>query len=416
MSEEYKNTAYTLSVIIGLGVSLLMVLSSGLIANIIVGEELKYPLMIMASTIFLNGMISMYLSWMNRQLHFLKAGLIRLISFVISSIIAIMMALYGYGFYGILFKAVASSLLTLLISILVVDTKFSFCYNRNYAKSIVNFGGWLTASVIVNNISAQIDRLMMSRLLSVGSLGAYNRPKEFIIQISTRINGIFDTTLFPILSNIQDRSDSLRNAYIRSQYFMNITAMVISLSLICNSTMIIRLFFGENWINLNNLFQLLTLTLLINTNGRLGDCYLRSLGLVRQQFNLRLFELFLNIVCILIGFNWGVIGVAIGFLFANAILVSVKTFYLSKEIDVSLNVVICNILGAWKFCVFFLPIIAFQHLFSSSSLLIDLLFCAFFVLLIMLFFLVFPSLIGEQYKNLAYRNVKALILSKVLKR
>lgn len=413
LTEEYKNTAYTLSFIIGLVVSLLMVASSGLIANLIVGEKLKYPLMIMASTIFLNGMISIYISWLYRKLFFLRAGLVRLVSFVVSSIIAIILALYGYGFYGILFKAVASSLLTLIISFFIVDTKFFFHYNHRYAKSIVNFGGWLTASVIVNNISTQIDRLLMSRLLSVESLGAYNRPKEFVIQISTRINGIFDSTLFPLLSNIQDQATSLRNAFNRSQYFMNITAMVLTLSLVCNSSLIIRLFFGENWIELKPLFQVISLTLLINTNGRLGDCYLRSLGLVQQQFHLRLFELFLNILFILIGFNFGIMGVAIGFILANTILIIVKLIYLSKKLDLLFSSVINNVIKGWKFGIYFIPIILIQDTVISNTIWSDYFFLIIFIVIMAFLFLVFPSMIGEQYKNYAYYRIKNVIRSKL---
>lgn len=71
--------------------------------------------------------------------------------------------------------------------------------------SIVNFGGWLTLSVVFRNFANQADKLLMSKFLSVASLGAYNRPKEFIDTISTKLNGIFDTALFPILSGIQDQ-------------------------------------------------------------------------------------------------------------------------------------------------------------------------------------------------------------------
>ena len=36
-----------------------------------------------------------------------------------------------------------------------------------------------------------------------------NRTKDFINQISTKLNGVFDTALFPVLSSIQDEPEKL---------------------------------------------------------------------------------------------------------------------------------------------------------------------------------------------------------------
>ena len=112
MSEDFKNTAFTLSVIIGGIASLLLVAVSGLLAQLVVDSQLQIPLMIMAITIFFNGMVSVNFSWMRRYLHFLRAGIIMLVAHVISSIIAIIMAYEGYGYYSILGKVVISSCLT----------------------------------------------------------------------------------------------------------------------------------------------------------------------------------------------------------------------------------------------------------------------------------------------------------------
>ena len=415
MTEEFKNTAFTLSIVVSGFVALLLLILSGPIANAIVGETLHYPLMLMATTIFFNGMISVNFGWLRRNLHFLKVGAIQLIAFIISSIIAILMAIDGYGFYAILFKFVASSLLTLIISFFFVGTKFRIGITRQHIKPIVHFGGWLTASVIIHNISSQIDRLLMSRLLSVEALGAYNRPKEFILQIGTRINGIFDTALFPVLSSIQDNLESLRNAFNRSQYFMNICSMALALSFICNAGLMIRIFFGEQWIDLKPIFQIIALTLIFNINGRLGDCYLRSLGFVQQQFNLRVFELIVDIICILIGFRFGIMGVAIGFLIGNIILICTKTIYLAWKMNISIRDIVNNVLGGWAYGFYFLPLIIVQYSIMPETWSSDILSAILFSILMVILFLIWPKLIGHQYEKEGVNRLRSFILTKIQK-
>lgn len=406
MSEEYKNTAFSLSLIIGVSIALLMCLTSGFIANLIMGDKtLQVPLMLMSVTIIFHGLISINISWMQRHLKFIKAGFIKLASFVLSSAIAIYLAWDGYGFYAILVRAILSSFLVFIISYLLVGTKFKFVLHRGYISSIASYGGWLTASVIVRNFAQQTDRLLMSRLLSVSALGAYNRPKEFITQIAKYLNGIFDTALFPVLSSIQDNKQSLRNAFNSSQYYMNMFSMFIALSFICNSFLLIRIFLGEEWLDLNTIFILLSLSVVFNVNGRLGDCYLRSLAMVKQQTFFRIFQLFINVVAMLIGYQWGIVGVAISFVTASFLNILIKTIYISLKLDIPVRKTALNIFDSWRYSVFFIPIIVVENLINNHSVTINILFAVIFILVVFFVFLLYPKLVGTKYKNEAYAKV-----------
>ena len=132
---------------------------------------------------------------------------------IITSAIAILLAHLEFGFYAIVTRAVLSSILTLILSFIIVHPNYRIAIAKDKFKEIFNFSGWLTASVIIRNLSQQIDRLMLSNFTTAEVLGAYNRPKEFVTQISTKLNNIFDTALFPVLSSIQDSPQSLINAF-----------------------------------------------------------------------------------------------------------------------------------------------------------------------------------------------------------
>lgn len=210
---------------------------------------------------------------MYRRLEFLQVGMVNFLALLISSIIAIALAFKGMGFESILSKAIIHSLVATVLSFIMAKTKYQFQIKRKDVSSIVGFGGWLTLSVILRNFATQADKLLMSRFLSVASLGAYNRPKEFINTISMKLNGIFDTALFPILSGIQDQEDSVRNAYYTSLYYMNIFSMLMALAFIFNGSLLIRLFFGTQWLELLPVFTILSLSLVFNIDGRLCDCF-----------------------------------------------------------------------------------------------------------------------------------------------
>ena len=193
LDKSYINSAFTLSLIFGGAMSICLFFGANTISGIIGDIEVAVPLMIMSVTLLINSVVSVNISLMQRNLAFLKIGVVTLSALIITSAIAILLAYWGFGFYAIVTRAVLSSILTLILSFIFVHPNYRIALAIDKLKEIFNFSGWLTASVIIRNLSQQIDRLMMSSLTTAEVLGAYNRPKEFVTQISTKLNNIFDT-------------------------------------------------------------------------------------------------------------------------------------------------------------------------------------------------------------------------------
>lgn len=409
----YINTSFTISFILGSTFSLLLIVLSGILSKTIVDGSLRTPLMLMSVTILCNSLTSVHLSIIYRRLEFLRVGIINFTALLISSTVAIFLALRGMGFEAILSKSILHSLVTTILSYFMAKTDFRFQIVRKDVRSIVSFGGWLTLSVILRNFATQADKLLMSKFLSVASLGAYNRPKEFIDTISTKLNGIFDTALFPILSGIQDQKNSIRNAYNKSLYYMNIFSMLMSLAFIFNSGFLIRLFFGPEWLGLSPVFIVLSLALVFNIDGRLCDCFFRSLALVKYQFFIRVFEFILTIGCLLIGFHWDIIGVAVAVLLANMTIIFIKVAIITKKVESNIGLVILKIFSAWRFAVVLVPIMILIQIILPNTFVGDIIMLFIFSVSVFVLFVLTPSIVGKTYKEEAYKSIINIIKQKI---
>jgi PST family polysaccharide transporter len=284
-------------------------------------------------------------------LEFFKIGAINLIALVLSVAAAIILALQGYGYYAIIARAVLVSIVTFVLSLILCKTSYKIEFDTSVIRGIFSFSGWLMASALFRNLAHQIDKLMMPRLLSVNALGAYNRPKDFVESISTRLNGIFDSALFPVLSGVQDKKDVLRSAFRRSLSLMNIFALMLTLAFFFNSRLIIRIFFGMQWLDLKVVMMVISCSLLFNIDGRLADCFLRSLAMTKQQFFFRIFETVLKIIGVLIGFKWGVLGVASSIVITNFISKLVKILFVSRKLDIECKECCRLIVSFWRFAI-----------------------------------------------------------------
>lgn len=400
IDNKFIDNAFTLSLIFGISISTILMVFSGFFSILIVDESIRIPLLLMSTTLFFHCMTSVNTSIMYRRLEFLKIGIITLVSSLISSVIAVGLALGGYGVYSIVVKSVLFSALCWLISFYYCKTRFSIRIDKPIVSTIANYSGWLMASVVFRNLSQQIDKLLMPKLLSVNALGAYNRPKDFVSQISSRINGIFDTALFPILSSIQDEKERLEQSFLKSLYYLNLFSLVLCLEFCINSKLLIRVFLGEEWLSLETIFIIASISIVFNIDGRLADCYLRSLALTKQQFYFRVFETAMKVGGTVIGSHWGVIGVVCAITIIDIFIKVLKLIYVSVKLQVDVFVMLQEIISSWRFSLVLIPLCIFVLWIIPETVFWHIVLQFFFVILCITLFLFYPKLVGDKYSKL----------------
>lgn len=412
LTKRYIDNAFTISLLFGIAISLALFSLSGVLSRGVADESMKVPLMLMSATLLLHCLSSVNISLIHRKRQFMRLGAIKLVALIVTTACAIWFAYKGYGYYAIIIKAVLSSIITYFLSLFLCKTKFGIALDGETFRKIFSFSGWLMASAFFKHLAHQIDRLLMPRLLSVSALGAYNRPKDFIEQISNKLNDIFDTALFPVLSSIQDDMIALKSAFKRSMSLMNMFGLLLTLAFLFNSGLIIHIFFGEQWMNLKPVMMIISCSLLFNVDGRLADCYLRSLAMTKQQFYFRMFEFTLKTLGVVIGFKWGIEGVALSVVITNFIAKIVKIIYIGNKIDVSTREILLLLVSSWRYSLILLPVCVLSIFFLPETWMGEILLALIFVGVVVGIFCFMPKFVGCYYEEEVYAKIKALVIKR----
>lgn len=399
IDEKYIDNAFSLSFLFGVAAMLLLLLLAPILAHYVADDTMCNPLRLYSITLLFSCISSINISLLHRKMQLFRIGIIHLLSLIITTITAVFLAINGYGFYAILTKGILGSLLTMLMTFYASHAKYRFSFNLHYYKSIFGFSGWLMASSIFRNFANQVDRLMMSSLFSVSTLGFYSRPKEFITNVCDKINSIFDMTLFPVLSGIQDEEDKLRRSFISTLYYLNIVGVLLSSLCIMNSALIIKIFFGEEWMNTNSLFQLLALQPILYINGRIGDIYLRSLALTKYQFYFRVSQLLVSVFLILIAAPFGIYAVATAALLAYLLIAFSKMCLIGHIIDLPLSVAIKSLGGIIPFTLILFVVVVALSILSPMTIIGDIIRLICYILVVLIVLVFFPSFLGSEYKE-----------------
>lgn len=418
LDKKFIDNAFTLSFIIGTLLTSILFVSSGWLAELVADESMKKPLQFLSITLLLYCISSVDLSLLQREMKFYHIGCVRLSSSIITTVVAVSLALLDWGYYAILIKAVLDSIITAIIALLLTRRKCVFSLNRSICGQIIHFSGWLMLSAFFRNISYQIDRLLMPRLFSIATLGMYSRPKDFINTVSNQSGRIFDMVLFPVLSEFQTEKARLKEYYRKSLYFINLFTIVITTAMVFNSELLIRLFFGEKWLNVNAIFVILSFSLVFVMNGKISDIFLRAIGKTKLQFYFRVMQSILSTVLIIIGSAFSIEVLALAFVLSLALVVFAKMIYISTQVEFSIKDSIFVCASSYKILIIILPIFLALTMFIPHTLFACIANCIIYFVVMSIVFICFPGFIGDYYKDGVYMMLVGklnLIIKKITK-
>ena len=407
--KSFISTTFTMSFILGLSCFLIVFLSAPLFARLVADDYLTTPIRVMSVTLLFNSFTSVANAQLYRKLQFKRIGTIGFISNVFNTALSVALAIKGFGLYAMIAYATFGPffMMVLLYSTSAKVPKPGI--QKDYVKGVFSFGGWLTLSVICNKIATYIDRLVLPKMTSVETLGAYTRPTSFTSNLTCALTDIIDKVLFPMLSDIQDNRLAAINIFYRVTELLNAFSAILGCVLFFNAELIITIFFGKEWLELVPVMRVVSLSSVFFIDSQLVDCFFRSLNFVRTGFLIRLFALFWNLFCIYWGVKYGVMGIAISLTFANISVIILKMLVLNSKLGASRRIMCAKWISAWKVALVpsFLGVV-YLLVFLNTTIFSNIIFAILFGMIIIIELVVFPSMVGKEYKETLYPKVRAV--------
>lgn len=165
---------------------------------------------------------------LKRRIDFKTRTKASFISAVSSGIVGIGMAFAGYGVWSLVGQQLSRQLV------------YSCClwiFNRWYPtlslsgdslRYMWGFGWKLLLSGLLNNLWAELKKVVVSKFYSPATLGQYSKAGEFAKIFSANFTSIIQRVTYPALSQVQDDKKRLINAYrrvIKTTMFVTVICM-----------------------------------------------------------------------------------------------------------------------------------------------------------------------------------------------
>ncbi|MBR9958779.1 MOP flippase family protein [Cronobacter sakazakii] len=328
-------TLYWLNVGLGIVVCAVVFLLSDLIACVLHNPDLAPLIRTLAFAFVVIPHGQQFRALMQKELEFNKIGAIETFSVLAGFTFTVVSAQY--------WPVAMTAILGYLVNTAVRTALFGFFGRKIYrpglhfslssVSSNLKFGAWLTADSLVNYVNTNLSTLVLARILGAAVAGGYNLAYNVAVVPPMKLNPIITRVLFPAFAKIQDDIDKLRVNFYKLLSVVGIINFPALLGLMVVSNNFVPLVFGEKWVSIVPILQLLCVVGLLRSIGNPIGSLLMAKARVDISFKFNVFKTFLFIPAIVAGGHLGgALGVTLGFLLVQIINTVLSYFIMIKPV------------------------------------------------------------------------------------
>ena len=224
LTEEDLATSFYYSTTVGIICYIILFISSPWIADFYNAPVLT-PLIRITALGFIYGPVGTAQNIiLTRRIDFKTPTKIGVICKIISGIIGVTMALYGFGVWALAISGMVAGIIELFMKWYVVRWYPKTGWSKESFKYLWGFGNKFMGSRLLDTLYKNITPIFIGKYYSPTDLGVYNRAENYAKLPSQNVHGIICSVTFPVLSKMQDNDEVLAKNYRR---ILKVTTFVV---------------------------------------------------------------------------------------------------------------------------------------------------------------------------------------------
>jgi O-antigen/teichoic acid export membrane protein len=313
VTEEQKSALFWVNMAIGGLLSLLCLLTAPILVHFYNEPRLFWVTIALSAGFICNSAGVQHSAILQRELRYEALTIIDLLSILVSTLVAVVMATEGFGYWSLVVSAIVSPAAYTAMTLLIVRWRPGWPSRTAEVGSMLRFGGTVTLNNLVVYIAYNLDKVLLGRFWGADVLGFYSRACQVINIPTSQLNAAVGGVAFSALARLQDDPARYKNYFLKGYSLVIAMTAPITLFSAVFADDIIRIILGPQWSDAATTFRLLTPTVLffgvINPLGWL----MMSSGLQRRSLNVALVLAPLCIASYIIGLPYGPNGVALAY-------------------------------------------------------------------------------------------------------
>ncbi|MCF6278638.1 MAG: lipopolysaccharide biosynthesis protein [Anaerolineales bacterium] len=357
---EASNTVFTFNLLAGIGLTGITYLVAPYAANFFHEANLIPVLRWLGISFTISALGSTHNIRLQRALKFQKKLIPDIGNTLIKGLVSIILALNGFGVWSLVIGQLVGAGISSVLLWIVVPWRPQLSINPAISKKFFSYGLTVMADNTLSILGDSFDYLMIGRVFNTAALGvytlAYRLPEILVINVLW----VMTAVLFPAFSEIQHRADDLRKNFLAIIRYVELLVTPICIGMIIAADPIIRVLFGEQWLQAIPIMQILSgYAFVLSIGFHVGDIY-KAIGRPDILLKIAIPVFIIRITALWIGAQYSLLGVAIAHLCAGVVEVAVRLIVATHIVEITFTDILAQLrafLGGIVLIAFALPVL-----------------------------------------------------------
>jgi len=346
VNHQQISTLFWINAALSFSLMLLFIAAAPVIAWFYNEPRLKTIVLIIAGSIFFGGLSNQHVSILTRNMQFLKTTLNEVLAALISITSAIVLALYGYGYWALAAKWLISPLMITIGAWMMCGWRPGLPSRGSGVRPLLRFAFHTYGNFVMSYFRRNIDKILIGRTFGSQSLGYYDRAYHLSNMLPVQMISPLNSVSLAAFSRLTDDRAKYQNMYLKVLSILAFVGMPMSSVLTVVSYDVILLLMGPQWSKAGQIFRVfgpsIGIAIIYITHGWLH----LSLGTPDRWLRWSIVEFIFTLLAFLIGLQFGTLGVAVAFSVTFYVLLGPALWYAGKPIQLKLTDIF---LVLWKY-------------------------------------------------------------------
>ncbi|MCK9163806.1 MAG: lipopolysaccharide biosynthesis protein, partial [Bacteroidales bacterium] len=331
------STVFYFNVSVGVLLSILFFLCSGLISEFYNMPELKPIIQVMSVNLIILSFQIIQKTILTIRIDFKTQAKASLIGVIIGGILGIVMAYKGYGAWSLVAQFTTINIIQTLLFWYFVRWKPQREFSKTSFKRLFNFGSKILGANLLQTIYLNLYTLVIGKQYSATTLGYYSRADQFAQFPSSNITGILWRVTYPIMSEIQDDNQKLKKIY---REYIKLSAFIVfplMVGLVALSEPFIIFILTEKWRGIVPILQIISFYYMLYPLNAISQNLMQVKGRSDLFFRLEIIKKIIGIALLFISLPLGIYYVCSSLIVYAIINLGINTYFTSKLIDFNIK-------------------------------------------------------------------------------
>jgi O-antigen/teichoic acid export membrane protein len=248
VDDDDFSSVFWVSLSISLALYLVIFFAAPLVAKFYNMPEIVSPLRILSLILIPGALNSVQLAKVSRELDYKKVFYSNVGAIIASGVAGIVVALLGGGLWALVIQHLVNVVTACVVMKVTVKLKLRFVCNFERIKVLFGFGSKLLVSNLIATLYQDLRSLVIGKKFDSGTLGFYNRGKQFPQFITNVLNGSVQSVMLSAMSARQSDKAAVKLMMRKSIGVSSYVIFPTMLGLAAVARPLVLLLLGEKWL------------------------------------------------------------------------------------------------------------------------------------------------------------------------